>query len=218
MVTEVNRRASANRLPDWLNELYYIAPMENLESICQMGILCHREAERIPHLSIASEEVQSIRKDKAVPRGKPLHHYANLYLNPRNPMLYRVIQERGKDKICVIGVDPGIALVEGSVITDGNAASEHTRFYPSPSGLANLEPYRKRIFMKYWTAGNPDRESENIRLQCAEVLVPDRVPPDYLRHLYLANEGMAAPVRTLYSQQIGSLNLQVTVKTYYFFG
>lgn len=194
--------------------------MENLESICRLGILCYKEARRIPHLSVASEEVQSIRKCKTVPGGKPLHHYANLYLNPRNPMLFKIISDEPgkKARIAIIGIDPNIIFSQGTVITDGNAASEATRFYPSPSGLAELEPKRTRIFMKYWIAtGNPARESENKRLQCAEVLVPDRVPPEYLRHLYLASEDVAASVRKLYSQQIGSLNLQVVVKPYYFF-
>ena len=67
-------------------ELYYITPMDNLCSILQEGIFCHEEAEkRFPNRKrIENKQVYERRKNKG------LSKYANLYINPRNPMLYHL--------------------------------------------------------------------------------------------------------------------------------
>lgn len=63
------------------NELYYIVRLDNIPSIIQHGILCHDDAEKHDHVTIALEQVQERRENKSVPQGLPLHKYVNLYFN-----------------------------------------------------------------------------------------------------------------------------------------
>ncbi|MDP9357506.1 MAG: DUF4433 domain-containing protein [Chloroflexota bacterium] len=61
--------------------------MANLSSIVRRSNLSHGRAQMLPHCSVASKEVQAIRRRKVVPNGRRLHQYANLYIDARNPML-----------------------------------------------------------------------------------------------------------------------------------
>ncbi len=70
-----------------LAELHFITHIANVASILEHGILCHKKAKRLDPASVAMPEIQDIRAKKAVPAGKPLHEYANLYIHARNPML-----------------------------------------------------------------------------------------------------------------------------------
>jgi hypothetical protein len=117
-----------------LRELHYITPIENLTSIAVRGILSHRGAALLKHKSIAMPEVQDIRAKKAVPGGWPLHEYASLYLNARNPMLYKRTTAFGS--LVVIRVATGVLDLRDVVVTDQNAASGYVRFAAAPGGLA----------------------------------------------------------------------------------
>ena len=79
--------------PEDVRELHYITPIENLPSILEKGILSHKLASKIPHLSVALDVIQERRKNKIIPRGRPLHDYVNLYFDARNPMLYRRLEQ-----------------------------------------------------------------------------------------------------------------------------
>ncbi len=102
--------------PKDVKDLNYITPIENLPSIFKRGILSHKLAKKIPHRSVAMEEIQDRRKIKVVPRGRPLHEYVNLYFDARNPMLYKRRDQHLA--ICVLKIDPKVmkpawvALVE----------------------------------------------------------------------------------------------------------
>lgn len=72
-----------------LEELHYIAPIANLESIISRGLLSHRRVSRLAaHQSIALADVQAKRAAKRVPGGRPLHEYVNLYICARNPIFF----------------------------------------------------------------------------------------------------------------------------------
>ncbi len=62
-----------------LDELHYITPIANAPGICKNGILSSRRAGKLPHQSVAMQEVQDLRAKVVVPGGRPLHEYANLY-------------------------------------------------------------------------------------------------------------------------------------------
>jgi hypothetical protein len=110
---------------DQLNELHFITPIENLTSICQRGILSHVRAGRIPHASVALQDIQDIRATKMVPQGRRLHEYANLYFHARNPMMRLRMDEH--ESLCVICVSPDVMDIQGTVITDQNASSKYAR-------------------------------------------------------------------------------------------
>lgn len=167
---------------DEVKELHFITSITNLESILQHGILSHNRAKLIPHDSCADEEVQERRRRKQVPNGARLHSYANIYFHARNPMMF-TLTRNGRDDLVVIRVAQTVLDVADTVLADGNAASEGTRFYPSPEGLTNLDS--SLIFAKYWTDEDYWIGKEKKRARSAEVLVPDMIASSYIEGCYV---------------------------------
>lgn len=166
---------------DELQELGYIVPIATVPSILRRGILSHRRAEKVAHESIALEGVQDRRAKVIVPNGRPLHEYANLYICPRNPMLLK--RREMHSQICVLRVSSDVLDIPNVVVTDSNAASKYVRFSPAPNGLSIVD--RERTLARSWN--HPDDQIEHWRhsaQKCAEVLVPDVVPPRYISGAY----------------------------------
>jgi len=164
-----------------VTELHYITPIANLGSIVTHGVLSHNRAARLPHASVASEEVQDRRAHRRVPRGLPLHDYANLYFDARNAMMY--IRKDGAVPLAVVRLHPDILDLPGSVITDGNAASNNTLFLPSPSGLGRLD--EERVYAQSWDDPDPWIKADRKRARCAELLVPNGVEPQLILGCYV---------------------------------
>jgi hypothetical protein len=160
-----------------LHELHYITPIANLRSILELGILSHDQAKSLPHHTVASVEVQSIRSSKSVPNGLRLHQYANLYIHARNAMMYS--RKEAHQELCVLRVSPEVLDLPGVVIADGNAASGMTRFGPAPHGLTLID--RDLVFAEWWSGS-----WEAKRVRCAEVLVPGNVPPSFILAAYVS--------------------------------
>lgn len=156
--------------------LYSIMPIENVPSIMENGILCHEEAQKILHHSVALEDVQEKREQKQVCGGLRLHQYANLYFNPRNPMMFYV-QHHG-DGVCILAIDPEILNQDGCVVSDMNAAKREVRFY-EPCNLEELD--FEQVFAQFW-----NDEFTKAR-ECAEVLVPYRVDFSYVMGAVVQN-------------------------------
>jgi len=192
---------------DEITELYFIAPIANVPSIVQNGILSHKLAGRIDHHSVAMIEIQERRKNKQIPGAGTLHDYANLYFDAHNPMLSR-LRERNND-ICILRVDAEVLNLPGVIIADRNAASDWVRFWRVAEGLQTID--RERVFVRYWTHPDPYDEMGHKSEKCAEVLVPDRVMPRYLIGAYVAN-GVA-----LAQFQQPNVGLPVSIRSDIFF-
>jgi hypothetical protein len=163
-------------------ELHFIAPMKNVPSILQHGILSHNRAAKILHFDISMAEIQDRRVKKRVPGGLPLHDYANLYFNARNKMMAKKRMEH--DQICVLRVDPSVLNIPGAVIADQNASSQYTLFLPSPAGLQKI--HSEEVFARSWKF--PDDQIREWRLGsivCAELLVPNRINPNLITGAYV---------------------------------
>jgi hypothetical protein len=162
-----------------LRELYYITHVNNIPSILQRGILSHEriDSENIDFTPIYDKDIVSYRKDIITPSGKSLWTFANLYFRARNPMLYRVVFEKGADSIAVVGADKRILKLDGVFVTDGNAASSYTQMsLPSNDILFEI---LKETDRKYWN--NLDSSKRKIMAEC---LVPEIVPLDYIKSIY----------------------------------
>ena len=123
--------------PDELTELQFITPIANVASILKLGILSQRRARGVGHESVALAGVQEKRRLVRVPGGRALHEYANLYICARNPMLYK---RHGQHRdLCVLRVSPRVLELPDVVVTDGNAASDYTRFAAAPDGLTIVD-------------------------------------------------------------------------------
>lgn len=105
--------------------LFNINDLRNLKSIFQHGILSKNEKliRDISSTDLSNPDVQKRRDDKRIPNHGMLHDYANLYFNPRNPMMYYLINHKKIDDLCIVCVDKRVLDLEGTVVSDRNAAS-----------------------------------------------------------------------------------------------
>ncbi|RMG25827.1 MAG: DUF4433 domain-containing protein [Armatimonadetes bacterium] len=158
-----------------ITELHYITPIENVASILKRGILSHNKAARVPHTSISMQEVQARRAAKVLPGRRRLHSYANLYFNARNPMMY--VRKHLHETICVLRVKPGVMQLPGVMISNKNAACTSALFLPYPEGLQWVD--FRAVFAERW-----DWRTKSLR--CAEVLVPHRVPVEFISGVYVS--------------------------------
>jgi len=168
-----------------VTELHYITPIANVRSMLKRGILSNARASGIPHTSLAMEEIQAIRTNKKVPGAQRLHSYANLYFDAHNPMLSR--RREHNDTICVLRISAAVLDMPDVIVADSNAASDYVRFYRSPEGIASIN--KDKLFARYWTnSENPYERMAHKSLKCAEVLVPQKVEPNYIIGGYVAND------------------------------
>jgi hypothetical protein len=191
-----------------LEELHYIAPICNISSILRHGILSHDRAQRVGHESVAMPEMQDRRSRVRVPQGRKLHEYANLYLCGRNPILYKRLDRRRE--ICVVSVSTDVLDLSGTVITDRNAGGDYVRFRPAPDGLAIVD--RQLTFADYWMSLDPIDYWRRKAAKCAEVLVPDRVEPRFVRGIYVSCDEAKSQV------EMFDTSVPVQVNRHLFFG
>ena len=170
---------------DELRELGYIVPIATVPSILKRGILSHKRAESVAHESIALEGVQERRAKVIVPNGRPLHEYVNLYICPRNPMLFK--RQDIHAQICVLRISSDVLDIANVVVSDSNAGTKFVRFSAAPGGLSIVDS--ERTFARYWNHPEDEREHRRHSAQkCAEVLVPDVVPTRYITGAYASCE------------------------------
>jgi hypothetical protein len=167
---------------DRLKELHCIMPIANVPSVMKLGILSHRRANEIEHGSVAAAEIQERRAAVRVHGGRPLHEYANLYFTARNAMMY--VRKEEHASLCVLSIDTAVLDLPGTVVTDRNASADFVRFEPAPGGLAIVD--EALTFAESWN--HPDYFEKIRRKQAkqAEVLVPDRVEPKFVRGAYVS--------------------------------
>jgi hypothetical protein len=182
---EATGQAATKVRRDELAELYYITSIQNVPSILVRGLLSHNLAKSVPHVSVAGEEFQERRRRKQVPGGRPVHDYANLYINARNPMMSR--RRDLHATVCVLRVSPLVLDVPSVVVTTQNVTSDYVRFFAAPDGLARID--RATVFAESWK--HPDdqiAEWRHTSAMCAEVLVPDRVAPEMIVGAYVSGD------------------------------
>ena len=165
-------------------ELYYITHLANVPSILEHGILSHAEIERrrVDYVRLYDHASVSARQYRTVPNGRSLGEFANLYFQPRNPMLYRVLRENiGRERgVVVLGVKKDVLDIPGVFITTGSAVSESSKILPRDEGLKRLEAILHAVNSEFWT----EKRGAKRRIM-AEVLVPERVPPEHITTIYV---------------------------------
>ena len=164
--------------------VYSIMPINNIPSIMTNGILSHEQAKKFPHLSVADLDVQDRRDRVVLPNGSQLHYYTNLYFSFWNPMLSRIRDKN--EEICILGIAASVLDLAGCAITDRNAATALARFYSPQEGLRELN--HKRIHATNWYTEDVYQLRDNRAVKCAEVLIPERVAPEYIMGAYVVSE------------------------------
>lgn len=167
-----------------IKELYYITHISNIHSILKRGILSHRlvQEQDVSFTPIYDTQIVGNRRERTAPNGQSLWDFANLYFQPRNPMLYRVISEKDKNSIVIVGVKPQVLNINGAFVTTGNAASYLSEILPAKEGLDALSSLWNVIDNDWWK-----EEDGSKRKIMAECLVPNVIPPEYIHTIYVAN-------------------------------
>ena len=129
-----------------VNELHCIMPIANIDSVMTHGILSYERVAKLQHHSVALQPVQDKRDLKRIPGGLKLHQYANLYFHARNPMMSA--RRAQAPHLCVLCISTQVLRLQGTVITDQNAASDYVR-YLAPSQWQALD------FNAFWPTRHP---------------------------------------------------------------
>lgn len=168
-----------------IKSLFYITHIENVPSILKNGILSHAlvEARKLPFKPIYDAAIVSNRKNKATPERASLWEYANVFFQPRNPMMYRVVHEKAPKELAVIGVKPSVLQLPHVMVTDGNAANNPTRFFKASEGLKVIESQWPVIQAEYWN--DLDGSKRKIMAEC---LVPEGIPGDQIHTVFVADQ------------------------------
>jgi O-acetyl-ADP-ribose deacetylase (regulator of RNase III) len=193
-----------------IKSLYYITHIENLPSILQRGILSHKAVEElgVSYTPIYDSGIVSKRKDKSTIARSSLWEYANLYFQPRNPMMYRVVHEKDKRDIAVVGVKPDVLGAAGGIITDGNAANDPTQFFAIKEGIEILQKQWKIIQNEWWNELDGSK-----RKIMAEYLVPEQISPELVHSVFVADYKAKERIETI----IGSARIPVIPEPNMFF-
>lgn len=189
-----------SKLP--FKSLYHLTHYRNLDGILQRGILSWTEAHSLclAPTDISDSEVQKLRCRPDPCHNRPIHDYAPLYINPRNPMLFS--RKDIQNAIVVLRVSTSVLEANEHVFTDGNAASGDTRFSTNASVV--IQSF-DALNSKFWM----DAE-DGKRRRCAEVLVHPRVSPEYILEAFCRHEALAERLRA-------KTDLPITVKSTLFF-
>lgn len=164
--------------------LFNIQAIANIPSIMQRGLLSNEKASIIKHTSIAMEEIQERRDAVIIPNGMALHKYANVYFDPKNPMLYKRKDEN--ENICILKFDRSILDLKGVVVSDCNASSRYASFYSPEVGLKEID--FKLVFATDWRDDNKYEYYRKKSKKCAEVLVPFCISFDFVVCAAVYNE------------------------------
>jgi len=111
--------------------------------------------------------------------------------------------------LCVLRVRPDIIDLDRVVITDRNASSDYARFEAAPAGLRIVD--LEMTFAEYWTDADQILEWKKKATKCAEVLVPDRVKPDYITGAYVSCQEAMNRFASL------NTNISVSINSHLFF-
>ena len=178
-----------------IRALYYITHIDNLSSILSRGILSHARirAEGIQDTTIYLPHLVSKRRERYTPDGKNLWDYANLFFQPRNPMLYNVIKSKGRQNLAVLRISNTVLRRQRVFITDGIASNKLTRIYSGSEGLEVLQMQQEMLQSESWVSWN---HSDKIRRQLmTECLVPNQVNPKDIQQFIVADQAVSNSLR-----------------------
>jgi len=165
--------------------LFYITHINNISSILSNGILSHETilSEGVHYEPIYDEKIVKNRKDIRTPDGRTLWEFTNLYFQPRNPMLYRVLHEKTTDDIAIISVQPTILDRPDIYVSNGNAASLGSDIISAVEMKKVLQQIlRDTVGVEWWNDLNGSK-----RRIMAECLIPNMVAPEYIQSIYVAS-------------------------------
>lgn len=177
-----------------IRNLYYITHLDNVPSILRHGILSHEEIQSrgLDFTAIYDTDIVSRRSQISVPDGRTLWSFANLYFQPRNPMLYRVAIEQDADHLAVVAVKTNVLARPDVMLANGNAAHRSTVIVPAPERDQFLKGIADIHNLNWWNA-----EDGSKRRIMAECLVHRLIEPSLIDAIYVANSMVAEALQAI---------------------
>lgn len=193
------------------NNLYYITHVGNLESILNLGIYSNNliSQNRIKHFDLSDTEVQEIRGNKFIGNSVNLHDFVNLFFNPRNSMLYRLLDNNDPYDICILEIDITVLNEMDAFVGDGIVAKCTTLARNSKEGLKLL--HYDEVFRENWNDPNPYIKDMQRSKVSAEALIKNRVNVDKIKQV-IVQDDYAKDLLSKYK-----INIPISVKPYLFF-
>lgn len=190
--------------------LYYITHIDNIPSILKLGILSHNmvEKEGLHYTPIYDAQIVSNRHAIKVPDGRTLWSFANVYFQPRNPMLYRVLCEKDINDIAILSLHSNILYRKDIYISAGNAACTASEILPAKEGLKIIHKMKDDISKEWWK-----EEDGSKRKIMAECLVPDVILSELIKTIYVASHDTAIKLK----QKLGWLDIPIISEPKMFF-
>lgn len=168
--------------------LFHITHINNLTGIAKRGLLSrHRiKACAMPYVDLSDPSCQARRTDRIVDGTHvDLHNYVPLFLNARNPMLWRLWrtqQELGQDdRLAILEISDEPACWTASLLADGIASSNHTHLFPANDPRSQDALDWDAIYRTCWW----DMPKDLKRKTMAEVLVHGSLSGRHIRKVWL---------------------------------
>ncbi len=190
-------------MPQSVKKLYYITHIDNISSILKLGILSHNiidkknisilsflSKHKVKHTTIYDKGIMLNRKNRKTPDNKSLWEYANLYFQVRNPMLYRVVCEQSAENIAVLAIDFEVIKLPGVFVSIGNAASMASDILPAKEYWVVINQLKEVLNCEWWK--DEDGSKRKIMAEC---LVPEKIPPNYIKEIYVADDKTAQKIK-----------------------
>lgn len=159
---------------------YHITHKDNILSILKNGLFSHNLAfsKGLNSKDIANKSVVNRRDKKDKIHQIPINHYAPLYFNPKNAMLYYL---RTIDiDLVILAFDKKLIYEKDAIFTDGNAANETTNFYNKIEDLSNLN---WDCLKATWWNDFPDGKRQRM----AELLIKDHIPSKKINKIFCSS-------------------------------
>ncbi len=176
--------------------LYYMAPMGpppagNAALIRVIGIQSYNQRHKIPQLdqfvsSIADPSVNQRRHWRQIGE-RSLHDFVPFYWATHTPMQYVTMRNKvipQDDLVFFVCDAEEILELPGIWTSDGNTASDETSVFPGRGAEPLLDWKIINTRDCYW--------KEYKRKKCAKVLVPDCVPHELIKRVYVYSDAARA--------------------------
>lgn len=191
--------------------LYYIVHVGNLESILSLGIYSNNliNQKGIKHFDLSDNEVQEIRDNIFIGNSINLHDFVNLFFNPRNSMLYRLLGNNNPRDICILEIDISVLDETDAFVGDGIVAKCTTLARNAKEGLKLL--HYDEVFRENWNDPNPHIKDMQRSKVSAEALIKNCVSSEKIKQIIVMDD---------YAKNLldeFKINIPISVNSYLFF-
>ena len=179
-------------------DLYHMTSINNLESILTRGLLSEYDIDKLQLIPdhISNSEIVEKRMLKPVDGNSTLYHYALLYFQPRNAMLYQIIHDHSvKQKIIILRFSYDVS--NGGFFTTRHAlkASEFYRL----DAIKNKPLLTRNTSLIQKNSWNGDEEAKSEMM--AEALIFQKLGSECLREIYYFDQNLLGKIRAILAQR-----------------